>query len=243
MPSNTGSWSLKLLSGQLRFCPTAAYSCLQCPQLPELVSSVLWEFHCPFIHFKDTACLVEIFWLNLQLVQLIGKLNPLPSHSAPGVQLWFYLHSTCGLSSGVCSEAALEDWVPLQGGPGVEVVQLLGSQVLWQLQVCRGAGGQESRRHGSLCFSLWQLCSSGDLLWQWCGSLEHRASNSARYPGGARGHWYRRYGATRIFSSLWHSCLTINSRMEVQLLGLQGTLAVPSVQGPWQTQEQELWHL
>ena len=62
--------------------------------------------------------------------------------------------------------AALEDWVLLQGGPGVGVVQLLGSQVLWQLQVCRGAGSQGSRRHGSfgVFSSLWQLCSSGDLL-------------------------------------------------------------------------------
>ena len=41
---------------------------------------------------------------------------------------------------GFASEAALEDLgLPLRG-PGVEVVQLLGSQGFWQHQVLRGAG-------------------------------------------------------------------------------------------------------
>ena len=37
-------------------------------------------------------------------------------------------------------EAALED-LGLGEGPGVEVVQLLGSQGFWQHQVLRGVGG------------------------------------------------------------------------------------------------------
>ena len=38
-------------------------------------------------------------------------------------------------------EAALEDLGLPLGGPGVEVVQLLGSQGFWQHQVLRGVGG------------------------------------------------------------------------------------------------------
>ena len=46
-----------------------------------------------------------------------------------------------GRPLGFAPEAALEDLgLPLRG-PGVEVVQLLGSQGFWQYQVFRGAGG------------------------------------------------------------------------------------------------------
>ena len=41
---------------------------------------------------------------------------------------------------GFAPEAALED-LGLPTGPGVEVVQLLGSQGFWQHQVLRGVGG------------------------------------------------------------------------------------------------------
>ena len=142
-------------------------------------------------------------------------------------------------------EAALEDWVLLQGGPGVEVVQLLGSQVLWQLQVCRGAGGQGSRRHGSLWVfsSLWQLCSSGNLLWQWCGSLEHRASNSARYPGEPEAIGTGDMVLLGFFQASGTSASLRIKNGGGAAAWIAGTLAVPSVQGPWQTQEQELWHL
>ena len=36
------------------------------------------------------------------------------------------------------------------GGPGVEVVQLLGSQGFWQHQVVSGVGGQGSRKYSTL---------------------------------------------------------------------------------------------
>ena len=49
------------------------------------------------------------------------------------------LHVGCPL--GFAPEAALEDLGLPQGGPGVEVVQLLGLQGFWQHQVLRGVGG------------------------------------------------------------------------------------------------------
>ena len=42
---------------------------------------------------------------------------------------------------GFAPGAALEDLGLTLGGPGVEVVQLLGSQGFWQHQVLRGVGG------------------------------------------------------------------------------------------------------
>jgi len=46
-----------------------------------------------------------------------------------------------GRPLGFAPEAALEDLGLPQGGPGVEVVQLPGSQGFWQHQVLRGVGG------------------------------------------------------------------------------------------------------
>ena len=46
-----------------------------------------------------------------------------------------------GRPLGFAPEAALEDLGLPQWGPGVEVVQLLGSQGFWQHQVLRGVGG------------------------------------------------------------------------------------------------------
>ena len=53
--------------------------------------------------------------------------------------LFLPLYVGCPL--GFAPEAALEDLgLPLRG-PGVEVVQLLGSQGFWQNQVLKGVGG------------------------------------------------------------------------------------------------------
>ena len=49
------------------------------------------------------------------------------------------LHVGCPL--GFAPEAALEDLGLPLAGPGVEVVQLLGSQGFWKHQVLRGVGG------------------------------------------------------------------------------------------------------
>ena len=50
------------------------------------------------------------------------------SHTAPGFQLWFYFHLYVGRPLGFAPEAALEGLGLPLGGPGVEVVRLLGSQ-------------------------------------------------------------------------------------------------------------------
>ena len=60
------------------------------------------------------------------------------SHTAPGFQLWFYFHLyTWVTHGGLFLEAALEGL----GLPGVELVQLLGSQGFWQHHVLRRVGG------------------------------------------------------------------------------------------------------
>ena len=46
-----------------------------------------------------------------------------------------------GRPLGLAPEAALEDLGLPLGGPGVEVVQLLGLQGFWQHQILRGVGG------------------------------------------------------------------------------------------------------
>jgi len=55
-------WSLDLLWRQLRFNsgPTPVCSCLQCPQLSELVSFILWELSMTFYIFhRHRVCLVD----------------------------------------------------------------------------------------------------------------------------------------------------------------------------------------
>ena len=58
-----------------------------------------------------------------------------------GFNCGFISTSACGSSTGFAPEAALEDLGLPLGGPGVEVVQLPGSQGFWQHQVLRGIGG------------------------------------------------------------------------------------------------------
>ena len=57
-----------------------------------------------------------------------------------GFNCGFISTSACGSSTGFAPEAALEDLNLPQRGPGVEVVQLLGSQGFWQHQVLKGLG-------------------------------------------------------------------------------------------------------
>ena len=57
-----------------------------------------------------------------------------------GFNCGFISTSACESSTGFAPEAALEDLNLPQRGPGVEVVQLLGSQGFWQHQVLKGVG-------------------------------------------------------------------------------------------------------
>ena len=99
-------WSLALLWRQLRFQsgPAPVCSCLQCPQLSELVRFLLWALSGPFVDPTDTQAALLIVWFNLRLVQLVGRfgsssLATLPLRFSCG----FIPTSTCGLATGVCS--------------------------------------------------------------------------------------------------------------------------------------------
>ena len=73
--------------------PTPICSCLQCPQLSELVCSLLWELSMTFYIFHRHTLPSWSCGFNLQLVQLVGRFwFFFLSHTAPGFQLWFYFH-------------------------------------------------------------------------------------------------------------------------------------------------------
>ena len=85
-------------------------------------------------------------------MQLVGRLSVFfLSHTAPGFQLWFYFHLyTWVVHWGLAPEAALEGLGLPLWGPGVEVVQLLGSQGLGGTRYSGGVGGQGSRKYSAL---------------------------------------------------------------------------------------------
>ena len=93
-----------------------------------------------YIFCRHSVCLVDRVDLIYSLYNWLEGLGLFPWPHCPWVSvvaLFPPLHVSCPL--GFAPEAALEDsGLPL-GGPGVEVVQLLGSQGFWQ--VFRGAGG------------------------------------------------------------------------------------------------------
>ena len=116
-------WSLDLLWGQLRLCsgPTPVCSRLQCPQLSELVYFLLWELSVTFYIFhRHRVCLVD----HVDLIcSLDSWWEDFGSSSLATLRLGF----SCGFIS-TSTEAALESLGLPLWGPGVEVVQLLGSQ-------------------------------------------------------------------------------------------------------------------
>ena len=98
---------LDLLWGQLRFYsgPTPVFSCLQCPQLSELVCFLLWELSMSFYIFhRHRACLVECVDFIFSLYSWwegfgSSSLGTLPLSFNCG----FISTSTCGSSTGICS--------------------------------------------------------------------------------------------------------------------------------------------
>ena len=86
---------------------------------------------------------------NLQLVERFWVF--FLGHTAPGFQLWFYFHLYIWVIHwGLALEAALEGLGLPLWGPGVEVVQLLGSQGLGGTRYSGGVGGQGSRKYSAL---------------------------------------------------------------------------------------------
>ena len=136
-------WSLDLLWRQLRFWsgPTPVCSCLQCPQLSELVHFLLWELSVTFhIFHRHKVCLVDHVDLICHLYSWWEGFGSSFLAILPlGFNCDFIFTSACGSSTGVCS------W----GCPGVlgfasvrasvEVVQLLELQGFWQHQGCQGS--------------------------------------------------------------------------------------------------------
>ena len=68
-------------------------SCLQYPQLSELVCFLLWELSVTFYIFhRHRVCLVNHVDLICHLYSWWEGFGSSFSHTAPGFQLWFYFH-------------------------------------------------------------------------------------------------------------------------------------------------------
>ena len=125
---------------------------LQCSQLSELVRFLLWELSMSFYIFhRLRVCLLDCVDYSAACTAGGKVLGLLPQPHCPWVSICgFIFTSACGSFTEFAPEAVLDDLgLPLLG-PGVEVVQLLGSQGFWQLQVLRGIGSQGSRKYSAL---------------------------------------------------------------------------------------------
>ena len=138
--------TLDLLWGQLRFQsgPSPLCSCLQCPQLWELVHLCVcvcvWQLSMAFYIFHRHSLPSWSRRFNLQLVQLVGRFWVfILCHSAPGFQLWFYFHLCMCVSSWGCHGGL--GFAPVRarcgGGAAAWVTGVLaapGTQGCWWLE-------------------------------------------------------------------------------------------------------------
>jgi len=136
-------WSLDLLWGQLWLYsgPPPLCSCLQCPQLSELVHFLLWELSVTFYIFHrhrvwlvdhvDLICSLYSWWEGFGS----SSLATLPL----GFNCGFTSTSACGLSTGVCS------W-DYPGGLGFASLRARcgGGAAAWVTGVLAAPGSQES---------------------------------------------------------------------------------------------------
>ena len=103
----TRRWSLDLLWGQLRFWSghTPVCSCLQCPQLSELVHFLSWEHSVAFYTFqRHRVGLADRVDLICSLYSWWEGFGSSSSATLPlGVNCGFISTSACGSSSGICS--------------------------------------------------------------------------------------------------------------------------------------------
>ena len=127
-------------------------SCLQCPQLSELVHFLLWEFSMTFYIFhRHRVCLVDHVDLICNLYSWWeGFWVFFLSHTAPGFQLWFYFHLYMwAVHWGLLLRLPWRTRVcPCEGQ--VWRWQLLELEGFWQHQVLRGVGGYGSRKYSTL---------------------------------------------------------------------------------------------
>ena len=106
MPSKT-----VLISGpaveanQILIWPYSCVSCLQCPQLSELVSFLLWELSMAFYIFcQHRVCLVDCVDLICSLYSWQEGFGSSSLATLPlGFNCGFISTSACGSSTGVCS--------------------------------------------------------------------------------------------------------------------------------------------
>ena len=110
-------------------------------------SFVLWAVSVAFYLFYRHSLPGWSCGFNLQLVWLVGRFWVFfLSHTAPGFQLWFYFHLCMWVVHwDLAPHVALEALGLPLGGPGVEVVQLLGSQ-----GSTRFSGGLVARAAGNI---------------------------------------------------------------------------------------------
>ena len=101
-----------------------------------------WELSVTFYIFhRHRVCLVDHVDLICSLYSWWEGFGSSSLATLPlGFSCGFISTSTCGSSAEVCLETILGDLGLPLWGPGVEVVQLLGSQGFWQHQVLRGVG-------------------------------------------------------------------------------------------------------
>ena len=139
-------WPLDLLCGQLRFQsdPTPTWSCLQCPQLSELVCFLLWELSMIFYIFhRHRVCLVDRVDLICSLYSWWEGFGSSCLAILPlGFNCGFISTSACGSSIGVCSWGCPGGlgFAPLRarGGAGADtwvagVLAVPGAQGNWRL--------------------------------------------------------------------------------------------------------------
>ena len=113
---------------------------------------------------QHRICLIDLVYLIWSLYSWWKVLGLLPQPHRPCISimvLFPLLHVDHAL--GFTPEAALEDLGLPLWGPGVAMVQLLGSQWFWQHQVLRGVGGSGSRKYSALegyGNQYWPVCSS-----------------------------------------------------------------------------------
>ena len=143
MPSNTG-----LISGSAVGAAQIliwSYTCVFLPPMSTAMKTshfVLWVLSMSFYIFhRHRVCLVKCVDFIFILYSLWEGFGSSSLATLPlGFNCGFISISACGSSMGVCSWGYLGGLGFALWGPGVEVVQLLGSQGFWQHQVLRGVG-------------------------------------------------------------------------------------------------------
>ena len=79
------------------------FSCLQCPQLSELVCFLLWELSIPSIYSRYSVCLVDRMDLICSLYSWWEGFGSSLATPRLGFNCGFISTSACGSSTGVCS--------------------------------------------------------------------------------------------------------------------------------------------